>query len=70
MDDLSVLMGAVMAKKWTGHNFKDTLIMLLYVSADRENAFGEQHIPLMRCCTDALSGAVNVILRAKVAQHV
>lgn len=64
-EDRSVLMGAVMARSWSHpHNFVDSMMMILYVCADKYDVFQEHHIPLMRSCTDVFSAAMNVMLRS------
>lgn len=67
-EDLSVLMSAVMAKSWNsdednGYWSDRKLMMVFCVCADREDAFGEIHIPLMQCLTDVFSLIVNILLR-------
>jgi len=63
-EDLSVLMGAVLCKSWTGQGFDDPkLLWVVCVNADREHAFSKDCIPLMKACNDIFSWILNSFVR-------
>jgi hypothetical protein len=63
-EDLSVLMGAVLSKSWTGRAFDDPkLLWVVCINADREHVFTRDFIPLMKTCNDVLSWILNTFVR-------
>jgi|GEM_PF-2642620 len=69
-EDLSVLMGAVLCKSWTGRAFDDPkLLWIICVNADRENVFTRECIPLMKACNDAFSWILNTFVRYDAAKN-
>jgi hypothetical protein len=63
-EDLSVLMGAVLSKSWSGLSFDDPkLHWIVCVNANRENVFSRDCIPLMKACNDIFSWILNSFIR-------
>jgi hypothetical protein len=64
-EDRCVLMGAVMTKSWMSDQWGERkLAWVLSVCADRDDAFQEEHIPLMQSCVDVFSMVANIMSRS------
>ena len=63
-EDRCILMGAVLSKSWNGYEFDQPMFnWVLCVCADKDNAFDESHIPLMKFYNDVFSWLINSFIR-------
>jgi hypothetical protein len=64
-EDRSVLMGGVLIKTWSGQDFRPpSMVWVVTVCCDQENAFNDRHVSLMQSCVDLLSIVANVVARS------
>jgi hypothetical protein len=60
------MLGAVMTRSWDSDKMdwiNPKLAWIIGVCTDHENAFDQQHIPLMRQCVDVFSILANIMIR-------